>query len=331
MIDNLTVSSIYAEKESEQVIKINSSTNNAGLLLVDENGNNLTSFIQGRQNITNVVSSGLGNILLYDNTQHCILSKTSINNFTLFKDNNLRYKINANETSYVLGFTEDTSYYYFQINLTEDIFKVYINGKEIKTYTLNAGSLRMPKTEIQCLDYYDDNIINVIHYGSQVITGVAYIYYQGFNNNDTESLLNIDMIKDISYGEGLYGEGLYGENSQGIFKIDNFEGDLTLNVSETQVKYKDLLRLEPSVYATDRDSYIEFNLYDIKSREDLIYWLNNSKFRIIISNPYNSILRVLTNCVINERVITTIASKNTRKIKIEFSQDIYIKNFNEVV
>jgi len=331
MIDSLRISSIYAEKESEQVIKIDASTNNAGLLLVDVNGNDLTSKMQGRQLITNIKSRGLGNILIYDDTQYCILSKTTTNNFTLFKSSNLEYKINVNKTNYVLGFTEDVDNYYFELNLLEDIFKVYINGKDIKTYTLTTGILKVPKTEIQCLDYYDDNTITVIHYGSQVISGVAYIYYSGFNNNSIETLLFFDELDNIAYSEGYYGEGYYGETTQDIFKLDNFEGDLTLNTTETQIKYKDLLQLESSSYTTDRDSYIEFTLYDSKDKDDFILWLNNSRFRIIISNPYNSILRILTNCVINERTINTLGNKNTRKIKIEFSQDIYIKNSEEVV
>lgn len=325
MIDSLQISNIYVEKSTQQSIKISSSSNENGVLEIDENGNDLSLKYAGRQVVTGYSGAGLGNVLVYDSTQYAILNSNT--NYYLFKDTTY-YKINAGEQSFELEYVLNGSNYEFTLDiLNSTLFKVYLNGKEITNYSYTDGILSIPTSSVIFINHFDDNCIKVIFYSNnQTISGLGYIYYNGFDSMlNREFLEDLDLIEEIGYGEGNYGEGCYNPTLNNLYKINTIEGDLAYNITETLISYRDSTSYCKYYKKTDKEGIIDLNLFEERDKSDLLYFLDSSKFRIIIHNPYEDILRILTNCQIVEAPTSTIASKNTRKFRVYFESEIYVR------
>lgn len=333
MIDNIKESSIYIEKYKQQTIKISSSSNQNGILEVDERGNILNNMqlTCGRQRVKSYASTSLGKILLYNDNQYTIL-ESDFDLFYLFI-NPVNYKVRASSDTYTLGYSFSTNVYTFNTNITNTIFKVFINGKEITNYTIESGNLKVNKSDITYINHYDDNDIKIISYDNNqdLGNGLCYIYYDGFDVlYNTDFFDNLEDIQNIPYGSGLYGTGLYAPSLANIYKILETSDDISINTTQNFNLYKETLEYKNNFIEIDRDFSLELDLHSNVDKSDLIYWLNKSDFRIIVKNKYLDILRIYNNCRIIEIPTTTLSSVVKRKIKIQFENEIYVKN-NEVV
>lgn len=181
IFENLHDFEFFIEDYSKIKIPISSTVNSSGIIQLDENNNSMYSTLISNSPVTSIVgySVNYGDYLLLYNDNKWGMFKDYL--FTkdkeLFSINShqpTKYKIRARKHS-VVNQTNNTN---FSIDLTNrDIFKVFLNNKEIKSYTNNITYITI--TDSTLLDDFYNSLTVISYTTNQAITSNFYLTYEG--------------------------------------------------------------------------------------------------------------------------------------------------------
>lgn len=308
VINNVDYDFFGLEILQPREIRINSTTNNVGILNYDEN-NNLISGNQvgiGRQDIISMTSNTNGNIILYNDEskyfQFLDLTFTEDENENYYVYNTRltnKYKVRA--TRYESTTITSNK---ITVDLTgESVFKVIVNGYDIESYSYDATGVTITGDDV----YYVGEFVNyaiVYHYDSnQAISGETIFEYHA-----PEKFYTVDKT--------LFNDGSF-FNKDDISEICLFE-NFNVNDERTLWQKNRAYKYNQKQRQIDRKISIA-----ITNKEDIRDTVGDNYFRFFgWSKKYERFL-CFNNCIIQ-------GSANMQKTKLDpntYSYDIMCEDY----
>lgn len=294
IIDNLTATNVYFEKKILINITCNNIKNNDGIIKEDDLGNKLVSIIDsGDTNLYRVKEyKGTDNILLYNENDHKLrlVKSGDIIDMPLDFTRGTKYFVGAKKV-----FGTYNGNYIFNAEISDyEIFKIFLdNGREIKTYTIDDNNINITGTDRLYIDDFSELIIYVYKY------------------NNTNKVIDNDGVNDFSFILEYYGY-------EAIWDVDEFiNGEYfetftgqealffeNLEVSQSVVKdsEKSNFSNSPKYRINSVDNSVEFNLFNVSEIMDLVQYIGNDDFRLVLVNSSFGRVVLINNCRINNGV-----------------------------
>lgn len=313
MIDSLGDSSVYVEKYSSQTITINSTKNQNGIIEVDDNGNDMIG-------IYDIGAVDLGNLTTYTYTDKLLIYNDQVDKWGLYSQGEeIRETINwVNGSKYYIKakyISSDTfSGKTFTIDTAgKNIFKVYVNGREVSTYTRTDSQITVLGIDAMFVDVNINEMTVVVYDSNQTLSDDIVITYQGVS-------VIFDFEEFIKTG--------YFDNKPLVREITIFE-----NLTDNHEKEMSIIKNGFRKRGVDVNLGDLFNLeIQTKTGKDFVNYLSflrKDVHRTIIVNPYNE------NIIIyNNQKIINGTSKNYDKdgnvTRVQATTDNKITVYTEV-
>jgi len=306
----------YIEKYKNIKINVTSSTNQSGILYVDEYGNSLYSVLGiGISNVINLVgysSNYLNSLLLYTDNEYSLhkdyITKDKMN-FILFPNKASKYKINAK--SDIVRNTTDSNI--FLISLTgRTVFKVILNNQELKSNRYTASSTGVTVNVPSLLNPFE-NELQIIHYSTdQTITQPFYLSYKGVEKRYpiTDGTCTTDFFANM-------------------VKFNTFSS-LNDTISKTFTDTGDYNEINPSKSTTEITNNLNITMYD--GSFDLVGEVGSEPFRVVAYDQMTDILFYWSKNMLTVGVNFTLGSDtNTKSITLNFDDRIQVYGTQPIV
>lgn len=311
-IDGLTYTEVYAEQKTLLTITANSKKNSQGVFEIDDNNNKLISNIDSGDTPLYRVSkySGVNSLLLYNlDTKEMQLCKTGeLLNINIDFDKGTRYAIGAKclESTAV-----DVNARVFSVDIKTDdiVFRVYMDGRELKSYDKVQGGLKIKGSDAQLVDKYSELTVYTIK--STSISGSTEIKIEYF-----QYPLLFDVVE--------FFETDYLETIKGI-PINNFES-MAINQTVQKTTYRNGFNYGNKYKINGVDNSIDLELFNSTSDRDLVQFIGDSEIRLILINKSFGRVVLVNNCYNNNGTsLIYDKSKNTKKIQLDCGNYIDIE------
>ena len=311
MAINLTnYGSWYIEILTKNEIRINSTMNDCGSLMGDQNGNIIsnTQLGCGRKDIVEMISNTNGNIILYneggdyfnyidstfdeaDDEYYYMLDMYGYNKYRLGAD-----KV---ETVDVTGNT-------INIDLTnKDVFKVIMNDKDVKNYTKTSSSITLTDGDEDYIKSYNNRAIVYTYIGADQcsVSGESIFKYHS-------------PVKFFSYKRDEYSNGSFFKDMIPFCEFNSFN----LNTSNTLRDVKRAYKRNERQRQTDRSITL-----DISSREDLRNIVGDNYFRMIAWSEDNDRLTIINDCLLQEGATRSFTTSGANETSFNIGVGSYIE------
>lgn len=310
VIDSLTATDVYVEKREIAKIIGNKTTNNKGILEIDNYGNELISVIDSGDTPLYRLSkySGTDGLLLYDPTTK---------NMQIANSGDL-LKVNVD-------FERGTKYYIgaklmksnvrtnnvFTVELGELIpLKVFMDGREITSYSSNQNSITISGTDRLLIDTFSEIVV--------------YAYKTTNITDSTEFEIEYYQYQNI-WDKELFFSEVYFQETMKLEPIQCFES-LSINQNVTKTVYRGGFRKSSKTKVNSVDNTADFDIFDASELVDMVQWVGRSEFRIVLINNQFGRCVILNNCRVNNGVSLIFdKSKNSKKFTLSCGNYIDIK------
>lgn len=313
IIDSLTNTKLFVEKRKPVNIIVNKNTNNNGILEIDENKNPLISELDsGDTELYRLESyNGEDGVLLYNPTTKAMqLAKSG---------DFLRITIDFEKgTKYYTGAKVITS---SKVNVTEgsfivdelggkNILKIFMNGREIKSYRISLNKIFVLGMDKSLLDYHSDIVI--------------YAYDSNSISNEIEIVIKYYQYNKIFDVDSFFDETYFQDNFTGEEFI-NFES-LSVEPQVERTMYKRNFGFSKKFRINSISNRVDLNLFLVSGIRDFIEYVGSSEFRILLVSSLFDRIVIINNCSVSDGVsLVYDKSKNGKKFNIECGNyiDIY--------
>lgn len=311
IIDNLTGTEVYVERQTIANIIGNSTTNNNGTLEIDSFGNSLLSTIDSGDTPLYRLGKYTGNdsLMLYNQTtKHIQLAKEGdILNIDIDFERGTKYYIGA---KILKSTAKDGNTFTVELNGLTPL-KVFLDGREIKNYSSSLNKLTISGSDVSLLDIFSE--IVVYAFETTVIESEENVfeiqYYQ------YETIWEHDSFLDGSYFDEMRGNPIYCFDS------------VSINQNITKTTYRGGFRFATETRINSIDNTADFNIFDADELVDMVQWAGNSEFRMIFANPTFGRTVLLNNCKIDNGIsLIYDKAKNTKKFNLSCGNYIDIKS-----
>ncbi|MGL6024875.1 MAG: hypothetical protein ACRC0F_09670 [Cetobacterium sp.] len=332
IIDSLTSTKVYVEKKSLLKIVGNGRTNKEGLLEVDSNGNSLVSNIDSGDTplyrLENYI--GASGLMLYNPTTKNIqiAQQGDSLNIGIEFDKGTMYFTGASRIK-----STSHSKNVFLVELGESkVFKVFMDGREVKNYSVLKDSITVTGNESYLVDNFSELVVYA--YLSDSIEG-SFSYTVERNEGGESSILDIDFDENNTFVIEYYQypkiwdyESFFNEeyfDNRNIIPIDNFsEASITQNISKTM--YRGGFKFSRDARINSVDNTMEISTFEGNEKTDMIRYVGNDEFRVVFANPTFGRFVLLNNCKSDGGgSIIYNKDKNTRKVSL------YCGNYVDIV
>lgn len=305
IIDNLTATNVYVEKRKMLTITANQDANNSGVLVVDDNNNQLVSIIDTGDTALYKLKSynGEGGLMLYNPITHHIqiAQEGSFLNVGLDSIKGTRYFLNAKRiiSSSVKGTT-------FQLQLNGlKIFKLFLdNGMEVSDYTIEGNTITVNGLQRGFID--DFSKLVAFCYESIEITDSNtsfQIEYMGY-----DIIFNLDRFMD----EENFIPPIFNGREVTVFE------SLIVNSSTTRESFKSNFEYRGKGVIQSVKNTFDLSLFGASDIEDIYSYLGSDEFRVICVNPTFGRVILINNCYIeNGTSINLEKEKNLKRTTVD--------------
>lgn len=337
VIDSLTGTEVYVERKTISGIIGNSTTNNSGTLEIDAYGNALISNIDSGDTPLYRLSvyNGADSLMLYNpTTKHIQMAKQGdLLNIDIDFERGTKYYIGAKLLKST-GKTRNT----FDIQLNGlNVLKVFLDGREIKTYTINLNTITVTGSDVALLDIfselvvyaYSTTIINLFEYSvnKSEIESSTYLNFKNkmINMFEIEYYQYETIWEQSSFTDGTYYETMRGEE---VVCFDS----VSISQNITKTNYRGGFRYSTESRVNSIDNTADFDIFSTSNLIDMVQWAGNSEFRMLFVNPVFGRFVLLNNCKIDNGVSFVFdKAKNTKKFTLSCGNYIDIKVSNPSV
>lgn len=309
--ENLTAQELYIEPYKKCEIVINSTKNNEGILLFDENDNRLDSKI----NVGDVYIERLSQytyddflLLFSKNGQEYVLLNidTYYSKFKIAWNDVIQYKLNA-KILYNVAYEND---YRIKIPQGYKIFTLYINNTRIYDFREVNGYIELEEKDKKEFQLLDNKVNLVVYKENQTITDEIKLLYSG-----VKKLFDLEEFTD-----GVY---FSNNNIEQVINYEELNYEKTSNIAYYGNERKKETRVSDTQHRLKIGYFVGRNLTDIYQK------YLGQQFRIIIINNLTKSLEIYSNCNIIPNITKTYTKeKNTVSIDIELDGR-YIISYGE--
>lgn len=339
MIDSLTSTSFYVEKQSLITITCNSKKNNEGIIKTDDYENSLVSLIDSGDTPLYRLKSynGENKVMLYNSATKYIqlVSSNEFIHMNLDFIKGLNYYIGAKR---IISSNYNSNNYTFTIALDGlNIFKIFLdNGIELKNYDIKINSRSVKRNEINSntnLEYNTYADIQIKGLDRQFLDDFSEIIVFAYRDNkiidDTEFIIEYygypTIYEYTSFIDQTYFETFNGEE---LTSFDSF--NINQNVTKTTIKRN--FGNIPKTIINSIENSGDIETFLISDETDVIQYLGNNVFRCILINPVFGRVVLINNCTLFDNGVSLNyqKEKNTRKLSISCGNyiDINMSNSN---
>lgn len=309
-IDNLTSTDVFVEKRILTKIIANNIKNNKGILEIDENGNELVTNVDSGDTPLYRLSkyNGEDSIMFYNPTTKNI----QIANAGDFLNINIDFE---RGTKYYLGskiiISTSREDNVFNIDLGEHIpLKVFLDGREVLSYSSNRNSITINGTDRMLIDVFSELVV--------------YSYKSSSISDSTEFEIEYYQYENI-WDKDLFLSYSYFDEALSIEEIKCFDS-LSINQNTSKTMYRGGFRKSSDSRINYIDNTADFEIFDVDELTDMVQWVGNVEFRIILINYIFGRCILLNNCRINNGITLVFdKSRNTKKFTLSCGNYIDIK------
>ena len=297
-VDNIQNYSFFIDYYTDVEIKITSTTNNTGSLLVDENGSYIGSGFHAGGNFITPKSNTNG-VMLYDDVSFSINDK-----FLKKKNQNVRYRLGTTKTIITnIDYTTKK----LNRNLTNrTVFKVFVNGQEATSYTVDATGVTLTGKSIELLTNINDYVVIIDYPSVQTPSGTVIFEYLA-PAKTTPTTSQIDDYLDT------------------LEEVDAFD-DFSITKTKQNNAINQLWKYIKDKRFVDKEFRLSFIAY-----EDYRNKLINKRFRILLYNYTDRVMRVYSNCLYDSSESKTYKRfRNDNTFEIEFEDEYLVTYIDEV-
>lgn len=313
VIDSLTGTEVYVERKIISAIVGNAMTNNNGTLEIDVYGNALISNIDSGDTPLYRLSvyNGADSLMLYNpTTKHIQMAKQGdLLNIDIDFERGTKYYIGAKLLKST-GKTRNT----FDIQLNGlNVLKVFLDGREIKTYTINLNTITVTGSDVSLLDVFSELVVYA--YSTTVITSEFSVFEIEYYQYET-------IWEQSSFTDGTYYETMRGEE---VVCFDS----VSISQNITKTNYRGGFRYSTESRVNSIDNTADFDIFSTSNLIDMVQWAGNSEFRMLFVNPVFGRFVLLNNCKIDNGVSFVFdKAKNTKKFTLSCGNyiDINVSN-----
>ncbi|MGL5098744.1 MAG: hypothetical protein ACRC6B_01705, partial [Fusobacteriaceae bacterium] len=211
------------------------------------------------------------------------------------------------------------------------IFKVFLDGRELKSYSTSDNKITVLGADVGLLDIFSELV--VYSYSSKDITAYGLVSQRNEGETGTKLIFerqefNVFEIEydqyDCVWKREEFMGGSYFETMEGK-EITCFESlSISQNVSKTV--YRGGFNFANKTRLNSIDNTLELEMFDAKETLDVLQWADTGEFRFILLNPNFGRCVIVNNCKIDNGInIVYDKSKNTKKVTISCGNYIDIK------
>lgn len=316
MLDSLTDTYVYFELTSDINITCNNTVNQNGKLEVDDSGNSLISRIDSGDTPLGKLESYNGDdkLLVYNETTNEmeLLAEGDLFKLNIDFDKGVDYYLGAKKVlaTRISGFT-------FSADIgTKNVFKVYLDGKDVKFFTYDATTITVQGVSSARVD--DFTKLTVILYDEHAITDstefvISYSNYTTIYQQD--DFMNLSYFKAVEF------------NGEDMEMIQSINPNQEVNKTNIRNSFKnaDLSIINKVTNTLEVVSYVLEGYIDLAD----IVGLNN--FRIVLINPFIHRCVIFNNCRMDKGINLSYEKEgNTRKYSLDCGNRIEVTVHGEL-
>ena len=310
IIDSLTNTNMYIEKKVPIEIFANSTTNNNGVLEIDNNKNNLISRINVGDNTLGVLKeyNGVDSVMFYSpiNKQICFARQGDRVNIKFDYTNGIKYFIGARKI-----ITCNPINYVFNCDLSGlHVFKIFAdNGREITNYLIGSNKLTIQGKDRLYIDDFTE--ITIYVYKQAQLKGTQTYFRLQYNGYS------------IVYDRNLFMSHDYFKTFEGI-EIKLFDS-LELAQSINKDTNRDYFQSTFNSIVNSVENSIDLQTFIGNDEVDLPTYVGKDEFRIILISQGLERIVLINNCGVGGDGISLIYTKDKNSKKYKISCGSYIE------